>query len=186
MDISKILSVSLVVLSVMAVGALVLDKEDSKYHSLNVYEKIVTDVYRDGKLVGRSEDHNLITNAGFELVETDLTGAGNTGVVGFIAMGNGTTPVVGDTSLNAELSTCGFSRAAGTKVDRGNGNWSFSAVFTSSCTLTTLNTTGLYNETSSGTLLAAAALSTPVSNLLPNDQVNQTWYVCAAAAACLS
>lgn len=196
MRLEKTLAISATTMLVMAIMAITIfgvgnsETEDSKYKSFKLYEKICAEHYRNGVLVQDPVcTHNLVTNQGFEMIESDLTGTGNTGTVSYIALGNRTTPAAGDTLLDFEVVGCGLGRAQGTKVDRGTGNWSYTNVFTSTCSITTINTTAIFNDTvavAGNSTLASAAFGTAISNIAPNDQINVTWYACVAASACLS
>jgi len=134
-------------------------------------------VSKNGVLLGCS--HNVFTNAGKSLVMDYLfnnsVAPGNW--VKYIAVGNGTVPAVGDTTLNSEIPDCGFSRAIATSVSTNatSGVRFVGVVFTmSGCSGTRIvNTTGLFNQTSGGTLFAGNSFTD--ASLQNNDQLNITW-----------
>lgn len=115
--------------------------------------------------------HNVLTTAGLQLLEDKMAG-GSTSAVDYIAIGNGTAPVVSDTTLDSEITDCGFARAQATFENIGIGNWSYAYTFTSTCSIV-VNTTGIFNASSSGTIFAGDSF-TDVS-VEANDQVKITW-----------
>jgi len=135
-------------------------------------------VSKNGVLLGCS--HNVFTNAGKSLVMDYLfnnsVAPGNW--IEYIAVGNGTVPVVGSTTLDSEIPDCGFARAIATSISTNAtpGVRFVSKVFTmgGGCTGTRIvNTTGLFNQTSGGTLFAGNSFTD--ASLQSNDQLNITW-----------
>jgi len=103
---------------------------------------------------------NTITTAGLNYVEL-LLGVGANSPAKYLALGNGTTVAVGDTTLNNEQTDCGLARATGTYYDLGNGWWEINNTYTYSCSVSrVVNTTANFNASSSGTLYAGGTIST--------------------------
>lgn len=154
--------------------------ENSLSSGIN-YNSIVC-VYKNGVLVEPCH-HNLLLTAGKNMTRDLLATASNpTGRPTFIALGNGTgTQAVGDTVLATEIGTeCSLGRAAGTvNYDTANpiGNWSITKTFTSTCNNAVVNTTALYNATTSATNWTFAETTFTSTTLQANDQINITWFV---------
>jgi hypothetical protein len=157
-----------------------LNKEDSTtsltYHSLvQVYTRGPGE---DWKLI--SSRHNLVTNGGLNFIRDCLSTTGQCGAAtsnfSFIAIGGNTSALgAGDTILANEYSTNGLSRTVGTVNVVGTGNWSVTKTWTDTTAASPVNTTGLFNASSSGTLFAENYF-TPVT-LQINDQINVTWTI---------
>lgn len=105
--------------------------------------------------------HNVLTDAGREHIEGLLGGKVTSGYnTTFLALGNGTTPVAGSTTLDNELATCGLTRVGGAYYDLGTGWWEVNTTFTYTCDNSLLvNHTASFNATSAGTLLAGGVIS---------------------------
>jgi len=102
---------------------------------------------------------NTITNAGLNHLEL-MMGVGASSPVKYLALGNGTTVAVGDTTLNNEQTDCGLARATGTYYDLGTGWWEINTTFTYSCSVARkVNTTANFNASSTGTLYAGGTIS---------------------------
>lgn len=101
----------------------------------------------NGERIGCKE--NTIT----DVLKNDLKEMGDTGVYleyNHIALGNTTAPAAGDTSHPGLITECGLDSTDGTYVDEGTGNWTLYHTWTSTCNNIVVNTTGVYNDTSSG------------------------------------
>jgi len=132
----------------------------------------------DGTLERLECSHNAITTEGKNHIKVAL-GDNQVGATAFKyqAVGNGTATAVGDTVLNSEIADCGLARAAGTYVSHGDGNWSQTYQWTSTCNNLVVNTTGLFNHTAAGaadTILADADFSASVT-LQSGDKLNVTY-----------
>ena len=102
---------------------------------------------------------NTITNAGLNHLKL-MMGVGASSPVKYLALGNGTTVAVGDTTLNSEQTDCGLARATGTYYDLGTGWWEINTTFTYSCSVARkVNTTANFNASSTGTLYAGGTIS---------------------------
>ena len=139
------------------------------------YDSMVC-IYKNGEEVQCKP--NLVTNGGLNFIK-DCIGQGLCGTptnFSIIALGNlsGGSQAATDTTLANEWTTCGLTRSPGVYTSIGNGNWSVSKVWTAtgSCLV---NTTALFNATSSGTMFALNNFTTV--SLATNDQINVTWTI---------
>jgi hypothetical protein len=94
----------------------------------------------------------------------------------YIAAGNGSDPTSSDTSLNGEMSTCGFSRVQETPVWLGQANVSLEHKWTSTCDNIIVNSTGIFNNSAGGTLLAATSFADQTLNNNDNLTINYTMW----------
>ena len=121
--------------------------------------------------------HNIITNAGKDYVLALLKGE-TSGAVKYIAIGNGTAPAAGDTTLDGEQTTDGLARAEGTIDTTGSSgsyNVSVNKVFTyTGSSDRVVNTTALFNASSGGTFFIGDSFSS--RTLKQNDKINITAY----------
>lgn len=95
--------------------------------------------------------------------------------VSFIAVGNGTDPASGDTTLNNEIAESGLTRAYAdsTKVDATTGNATLYKLFTFTGTgPCVINTTALFNASSGGIPFVGGSFTS--RTLYENDQPNIT------------
>jgi hypothetical protein len=110
-------------------------------------------VSKNGVLI--YEGHNVFTDAGKEHVEAFLGTLSATGSpANYIAVGNGTAPIASSTTLNLEIATAGLTRAQGTYSSTGTGAWKIEKVFSVTGTVNSINSTALFNASSTGTMLA--------------------------------
>lgn len=119
---------------------------------------------------------NLITSAGLNLVRSVL-GQGEGAHINHLALGNTTAPVAGSTTHPGLISSLGLTSADGTFYEESqNGNWTIGHTWTATGTIL-VNTTGLYNDTNSGTYFAGTTFTAVTLN--NNDQlsVNYTSWV---------
>jgi hypothetical protein len=129
-------------------------------------------IYKNGELVECT--HNLITNAGKEMIENDLKNSA-TVTVNQIAIANNTVPQSpSDTALQGEWTTCGLSKATAGIIDNGIGNWSLTYQWTSTCDNSIVNATGIYDSVSN-TLFAETTFTTVT--LQNGDKLNVTYTI---------
>lgn len=124
----------------------------------------------DGTILPAECGLNTYTNAGMNATR-DLLGSG-IGTAGFkyIALGNLTVPDATSTTLAGEYTTGGLQRALGTYFSLPqNGNWTISKTFTSTADALLVNTTGLFNASSGGSMLAGFSFTS--ATLQTNDQI---------------
>jgi len=105
--------------------------------------------------------HNTFVDAGKNWTR-DCIGQGICGATAFkyIAVGNTTAPTSSSTSLAGEIADCGLARASGTYATIGTGNWSITYLWTSSCNNEAVNTTALFNASSTGTMFMGDSFTT--------------------------
>lgn len=126
------------------------------------------------------DKHNLITDAGQDFFAAQCltnTSAGTRGA-GFIALTeNGTAPAVTDTTLTSEITTNGLARAdATTKThSAGTDTTVIEHTFTASASFSTVQKSGLFNASSSGTMFAENTFTSTA--LATNDQIKVTWTI---------
>jgi len=134
-------------------------------------------IYKNGELIECS--HNLLTDAGKNLIKTILGDTGSGGPVQYIALCNATAgcsaPAAGDTTLDNEYTSCGLSRTQGTYGSLGTGNWSIAHTFTATCDNLETNMTGLFNQVSGGTLFAENTFTSVT--LQTDDQLLVNWTI---------
>jgi hypothetical protein len=128
----------------------------------------------NGEKIGCKE--NVVTDVFKNDVETCMVQGGYC-VYDHIALGNTTAPTASDISHPGLISECGLSSVDGTFVDEGTGNWTIYHTWTSTCDGIVVNTTGIYNDTSSGNYGGGTAITS--ATLYDGDtiQVNFTRWV---------
>jgi hypothetical protein len=136
-----------------------------------------TTIYdKDGNVKFYSEHPALLTTVGKDAIK-GILGVGQT-VANYtwIAVGGNTSAMaVGDTTLANEFSTCGLTRALGTYGSTGTGAWRIEKDFAVTGTCVSINSTALFNASSTGTLLAEDTISN--TNVANGDTLNMTWTV---------
>lgn len=161
-------------LIIVALSALVItDTQESevKESPIGIYTNV--EVRHNDELIYSGS--NVLTNVGANLTIDYISRTLNLAAVDFIAVGNGTIPTAGDTSLNSEITqTDGLQRAQGDMLSN-LGNVSISNEFTYTGLSCVVNTTGLFNHTSANTGFFAADEFTD-RTLVTNDKLNITWW----------
>jgi hypothetical protein len=147
--------------------------------SVGPHGYVVVTVTRDGNEIYRNEDHNLITNAGKDFIAAQIgqtTGIGSNGA-NFIALSTNTAaPAAGDTTLAGEITTGGLGRSQGAYAHtNGQATYTITKQFSATATHTAVQKAGLFNATSSGTMMAENTFS-PVT-LQNGDQLTITWTI---------
>jgi hypothetical protein len=170
----KILLIPIVTIVAVFALSLFSQPQSNKLH----FNSVVC-VYKNGVQVGECS-HNTMMNSGLNWTR-DLIGNGlGSGAVNVIAVGNGTSAEVAtQTTLNGEITDCSLGRATGSYQVQtiSQGNWSISKVFTSNCAASeVVNTTGLFNASSSGTMFSGKNFAASVT-LANGDQLNVSWYL---------
>jgi hypothetical protein len=136
-------------------------------------------IYKNNELTAPCT-HNTMMNSGLNWTRDLIGNAAASGTINYIAVGNTTTAETAtSTTLPGEITDCSLGRATGTYTVQtvSQGNWSISKVFTSNCAnAEVVNTTGLFNASSSGTMFAGKNFAASVT-LQNGDQLNVTWYV---------
>jgi len=131
---------------------------------------------RNGETVSYEETHNVFTDAGKNYVKQAL-GNAEFGATAFkyVAVGNGTAPASGSTTLNSEIAESGLTRASGTYTSTGTGAWKIEKVFSVTGTVGSVNSTGLFNASATGTMIAGDTFSN--TNVASGDSLNITWTI---------
>jgi hypothetical protein len=133
-------------------------------------------VYKNDELVQCS--HNIVTDAGLNHLRDFLAlGSAGSANASIIAVGNGSEPVAGSTSLNEEITGCALARAAGSYIANVSiGSWGITKLWTQNgCPGIIVNSTALLNATSGGTMFAGNTFTTVT--LQNSDQLNVTWTI---------
>ena len=116
-----------------------------------------------GKWAETKSLENLVVDAGLAGIASRINGAGAEAVFEYLAVGSGTTsPVDGDTALEAEIATGGASRAAATTSRETTNVSDDTAVLDYTWSITaalSITEAGALNDTSSGVLLGRQVFS---------------------------
>lgn len=148
-----------------------LPEEDSG-SDISLGWKGVVSVSKNGVLVYQGT--NLLTDAGADHIKLCLgTGGCGTGAFDYIALGNGTVPTTGSTTLDSEIAESGLERAQADYTSLGTGHWKLEEIFTATGTVNSIHTVGLFNASSSGTMIAGNNFSSV--NMENADSLNITW-----------
>lgn len=139
----------------------------------------ITARHADGTVFAERKVHNLVTNAGFDLISKAVSDtATQPAACNWIAVTNtAITPGAGDTTLSGEISTNGLGRsgAQGTFAHtNGQQTYTVTRVFTASGTQAS-QATGLFNASSTGTLCYEATYTQVTVN--SGDTLTVTWTV---------
>ena len=123
--------------------------------------------------------HNILTDAGRDFLHKqgyETTGLGSNGG-NFIALTtNSGTPADSDTTLTGEITTLGLARVQGIVTHTsGSNSTKISKTFTSTGTHTSVQKSGLFTETSGGTLVHESLFT--AINLQENDQIEMNWTI---------
>ncbi len=138
-----------------------------------------TNSYGDWSYLAKDK-HNLFVDAGRDFLSAQMftnTSAGTRGA-GYIALTeNGTAPAAGDTTLTSEITTNGLGRAdATTKTHTAGATTTvIEHTFTASASFSTVQKSGLFNASSSGTLVCENTFTSTA--LATNDQIKVTWTI---------
>lgn len=166
---------------------------DSAFDDNPVYKGIVytsTTGDFEGRLsephVGISElvgvSHNLLTTAGQNDIKTILGEGTSRGAYDYIGLCNAsiacTAPDAGDTTLDnefADSTSKGLNRSQGTYASISDGYYSIYNTFTADVNGMVTNTTGLFNQSTDGTLLAENSFT--LVTLQSADQLTINWTI---------
>jgi len=110
----------------------------------------VTHTNADGEVLSNECNHNVLFTTGAELIETAL-GTGTADACDWIELCNatagcGTPEADSSEAYTAYGAICGLNAVAGTVASNGDGNWSVSNTFTSTCDNILTNVTHLTND----------------------------------------
>jgi hypothetical protein len=147
-------------------------------------------IYKNNELIG-SCTHNTMMNAGLNWTRDLIGNAATSGSAKYIILGNGTGDTAATlTTLNGQINDCGLGPTQATTgptyavVGSSIGNFSTTALWTSTCNNEIVNVTALYNISAPGascgatncTMFASKNFTSSVT-LQISDQLNVTWYV---------
>lgn len=132
-----------------------------------------------GRLKDFRELHNLVVDAGKAGIASRINGSGGEAAFTYIAIGTGTTsPVAGNTTLEAEIASGGGSRANGTCVrvttDVTNDTAQCEVTYNITSTFA-VTESGLFNASSSGVLLSRQTFS--AINVINGDTLLIRWKI---------
>jgi hypothetical protein len=140
---------------------------------------------KDGRLKHRSFQHNLRVNGGADFWSTQLFGVsginGQTGTAGYMALtADSTAPNATDTTLPSEITTNGLGRTTQLTPTHSAGasSSSFSHTWTyTGSTSVTIAKVGLFNASSSGTLVLETLLASTGTVNANGDTISVTWTI---------
>ena len=169
-----VLGLVLLVVAIFAVTAVPGIQMASQVQGLNYMSDVC--IYKNNDLVGCS--HNVLYDTGAELIEQHLGNEAAADATDWIELCNATTsacetPTAGKAEAYDEITQCGLQAQQGTYASIGNGNWTVSAVFTSTCDNVLTNVTRLRNN--AGDDLAGNDFS--LVTLQSSDIINVTWTI---------
>ena len=129
-------------------------------------------LYKNNVLMGCH--HNTVTNVGLNLIKDDLLN-GNANKLDKLALGNGSAPVVTDTSLPDLITTNGLSMSVvdGSK-DNGVGNFSVWKTWTATGEQT-VTSAGIYAD--DGTSFFGGTAFPTSTTLEPNDKITVNYTI---------
>lgn len=140
--------------------------------SAPIHVKETVEIYHNGELVETL--HNVVYNAGLEMVENAVFGEGIANVSNIslcnVSAGCGI-PVADESEAYTSYTGCGLEEGEGTFTSYGDGNWSVQKTFTSSCDAQSINATRLSND-SDGNFAGLNITSTTVQN---GDTITINW-----------
>ncbi|PSG99789.1 MAG: hypothetical protein BRC28_02845 [Nanohaloarchaea archaeon SW_4_43_9] len=139
------------------------------------------EVERDGEVVYREKEHNILTDQGANWIRSQISAnngvSGDTTEAEHISVGNESAPSAGDTVLPGEIQDHGLSRTTGTTDVFGTGEFQVQNTFQANLTdgqELVVNTTGLNYEGIAGSNSLVSGGSFPDANLLDGDQLTVT------------
>lgn len=134
------------------------------YFTLQIYK--TEEDFESGKVQDEITVHNKMTNASLAVITGLVGNTGGQTAFGYLALGTSSTAVsAAHTALQAELSTLGLSRTASSQARTTTIQTNDTLTFTASWTVsgsTTIEEIGIFNASSSGTMLARALTTSKV------------------------
>jgi hypothetical protein len=146
--------------------------------TLHAKGHVAVSVVRNGSEIYHYEDHNLITNAGKDFITAQIgsTSADSNGANYVALSSDSTAPEATDTTLTGEVSGSGLEREQGTYSHTGGTNtFTIQKTFTASGIVDSVQKTGLFTASSSGTMMAENTFTSV--NILSGDQLTVTWTI---------
>jgi hypothetical protein len=157
-------------------------QEETAAQDSSQWEGVYTvQVERDGEVVYKEKEHNILTNQGQNWIRSQIS-AGNsigsdTDEAQYISVGNQSAPVAGDTVLPGEIQDFSLSRTQGDTTTFGDGEFQVQNTFTASLAdgqQLVVNTTGLNYDGNAGANTLVSGGEFPDANLLDGDQLTVT------------
>ena len=141
------------------------------------FELVAT--HQDGEVFATREILNIITTMGLTEVAKMLIGAESVGFT-FVAIGLGTTtPVLGDTTLESEITTAGGARTDSESESTAAAVATIPVTFTFTAGASfAITEVGLLNASSAGDLLAHQTFA--AINVAEGDSLTATWTITSA------
>jgi hypothetical protein len=139
------------------------------------------EVERDGEVVYREKEHNILTNQGQNWIRSQISASDDIGTDGdeaqHISVGNQSAPVATDTVLPGEIQNFNLERTQGDTTTFGDGEFQVQNTFTANLgedQQLIVNTTGLNYDGTPGADTLVSGGEFPDANLLDGDQLTVT------------
>jgi len=140
----------------------------------------VTHTNAEGEIVSNQCSHNVLYDTGAEFIEQLLGNETASDAADVIVLCNASaaasceTPNAGKTESFTNMTSCGLVATTGAYSSNGNGNWSISKTFTSSCDSVITNVTRLKTNSSNTDL---AGNNFTLVSLESSDQITINWTI---------
>lgn len=171
---------AVLLLSGIVPGAVLLGyQQSSPSDSVGPHGYVVVTVTRDGQEIYRSEQHNMITNAGKDFIAQQIGASSGLGTNGANFIGLTTTevtPAAGDTTLANEITGGGLARAQGNFTHTaGQNTFVVSKTFAATQSFSNVQSAGLFTASTGGIMMAENNFT--AVNLANNDKLTITWTI---------
>jgi hypothetical protein len=144
-------------------------------HYSNTVEVVAR--HKDGREFYRHKSHNLLTNAGKDVISSAVSNTGTQAAAcNYIALTNtAITPAAGDTTLSGEIAANGLSRAQATYAHtNGTNTYTLTKVFTATATQAS-QAAGVFNASSAGSMCFENTYTSVTLN--NGDTLTVTWTI---------
>jgi len=139
------------------------------------------EVERDGEVVYREKEHNVLTDQGANWIRSQISQPNGQGSdtleAEHISLGNESAPTAGDTVLPGEIQDHGLARTTGSTTHFGTGEFQVQHTFEASLAdgqELIVNTTGLNYDATAGATTLVSGGEFPDANLLDGDRLTVT------------
>jgi hypothetical protein len=158
-------------------------QELSSAQDSSQWEGVYTvEVERDGEIVYREKEHNVLTNQGQNWIRSQISASDDIGTddsdeAQYISVGNQSAPVDTDTVLPGEIQNFNLERTQGDTTTFGDGEFQVQNTFQASLAedqQLIVNTTGLNYNGNAGADTLVSGGEFPDANLLDGDQLTVT------------
>ena len=131
----------------------------------------------DGTLVSRQENHNLVTNAGWDWLYNQMSGTVDD-VANYIALTADAGPASAEhTTLASEYVDFGLERAVATPAHTPSAKtYTLTKVFTCDTDTKLVSMAGLFNAAAVGIMVLETVLTSPTT-LMDTDTLTVTWTI---------